>query len=119
MQEAAVPRISIEPPGNRRLRLAFLSLWFVDLVAASLFFIVPYASELNPITVLFYGAFGLPGVALAAICYAGIVVVLGNALSPPWDGKFVKTVVVLYAVFAINNVPLLLFDRGLSTMVGM
>jgi hypothetical protein len=105
-------RLRLDPPATRRLRVAFFALWFVDLVAAALFFLVPYATELNPITVRCYELFGLPGVVLAASCYAGVVVVIGNALSEPLDGRFVALVVVLYALLALNNVPLLLFEQS-------
>lgn len=101
----------LDPPGTRRLRLTFLALWLVDAVAAALFFKVSHARELNPITVLSYEAVGTPGVALAAAAYAVIVVALGNVLSDPWDGRFVGGVSVLYAIFAINNVPLILFGE--------
>lgn len=103
--------IELDPPGSRRLRLSFLALWLVDVIVATLFFEVPYAEELNPVTVLSYQAIGTPGVALAATCYAGIVVALGHALSDPWDCRFVGVVSVMYAAFAINNVPLILFGR--------
>ncbi|RKD97148.1 hypothetical protein [Halopiger aswanensis] len=104
--------LEFDPPGSRRLRLAFATLWVVDLIAAASFFVVPYASELNPVTVFFYDLFGLAGVALAAICYAAVVVVVGNVLSAPIDGRFVAGAVVLYAAFAFNNVVLLLFRQA-------
>jgi hypothetical protein len=106
------PRLRLDPPGTRRLRLAFLTLWFVDLVAAALFFLVPYATELNPITVQCYELFGLPGVVFAASCYAAVVVGIGHVLSEPLDGRFVVLMIVLYALLALNNVPLLLFEQS-------
>lgn len=103
--------VEVDPPGTRLLRAAFLVLWLVDLVLAALFFRLPHAQELNPITVFTYEAIGTPGVALAAACYAGVVVVVGHVLSDPWDVRFVGSVSVLYAVFAVNNVPLVLFGE--------
>ncbi|TYL39773.1 hypothetical protein CV102_05675 [Natronococcus pandeyae] len=102
----------LDPPGSLGLRLAFLTLWGIDMVAATLFFLVPYATELNPITVLFYGLFGLPGVALAAVCYAAIVIGLGHVLSDPIDRRFVSTMVAVYLALAANNVFLLLFREA-------
>ncbi len=102
-------RFELDPPGSISLRAAFVALWSIDLVAATLFFVVPYADELNPVTVLFYDLFGLPGVALAAVGYAGIVVTVGNYLSEPIDRWFVAGVVALYVVFVVNNVILLVF----------
>ncbi|GAB3663670.1 hypothetical protein [Halopiger thermotolerans] len=104
--------LEFDPPGSRRLRLAFAALWTVDLIAAACFFLVPYASELNPVTVFFYDLFGLAGVALAACSYAAIVVVVGNVLSDPLDSRFVGGVIALYAAFALNNVALLLFRQA-------
>lgn len=103
--------IEVDPPGTRPLRVAFLCLWLVDLVVAALFFRLSYAEELNPITVFSYELLGIPGVALAAACYAGVVVAVGHALSDPWDVRFVGGVSVLYAIFAVNNVPLVLFGE--------
>ena len=111
------PGIELDPPDSPRLRLTFFVLWFVDLVAATLFFVVPYATELNPVTVFFYGLFGLPGVALAACCYAAIVVAVGNYLPDPLDVRFVAAVVLLYVFFAVNNVVLLLFRTALVNVV--
>ena len=109
--------LEFDPPGSLRLRFAFLALWFVDLIAAASFFVVPYASELNPVTVFFYDLLGFPGVALAALCYAAVVIVVGNVLSDPFDGGFVAGVVAVYAALAANNVPLLLFRRAPLEMV--
>ncbi len=117
-RQAVIPRLAPAPPGTRRHRLAFLVLWVVDLVAASLFVVLPQLSELNPITVHLYELFGVAGVAFAASCYAAVVVVLGHALSSPWDVRFLKVVVALYALFAINNVPLLLFGFSLIGVIG-
>lgn len=110
MQMAAFG-VELDPPGTRRLRVAFLLLWMLDLVVAGLFFKLSYAEELNPITVFSYQVLGTPGVALAAACYAAIVAAIGHVLSDPWDGRFVGGVSVLYAIFAINNVPLVLFGE--------
>lgn len=112
--QAAVLRFPVNPPGTRRLRIAFLALWAVDLIAASLFFLVPYAIELNPITVFLYELFGLAGVPLAAGCYAGIVVLTGNVLDKPRDLRFLVTVTLLYVVFVVNNLSLLFF--GISPL---
>lgn len=110
-RDAFIP-LEIDPPGSLRLRVGFVSLWIVDLIAAALFFVVPYASELNPVTVFFYDLLGFPGVALAAFCYAAVVIVVGNVLSDPFDGRFVAGVVALYAAFAVYNVPLLLLHES-------
>lgn len=109
----AVPAsgVDLDPPGTRALRVAFLVLWLTDLVLASLFFRLPYARELNPITVGSYALLGLPGVALAAAGYAAVVVAVGQVLPDPWDVRFLGGVSVLYAIFAINNVPLVLFGE--------
>lgn len=101
----------LDPPGTRPLRTAFLVLWLTDLVVASLFFRLPYAQELNPITVRSYEVLGLPGVTLAAAGYAVVVLAVGHVLSDPWDVRFLGGVNVLYAIFAINNVPLVLFGE--------
>jgi hypothetical protein len=104
--------MNLDPPGSFGLRLAFFVLWGIDLVAATLFFLVPYATELNPVTVLFYDVFGLPGVALAATCYAAIVVVVGHVLSDPIDRRFVAAMVLVYLVLVANNLILLLFREA-------
>ncbi|ELY64646.1 hypothetical protein [Natronococcus jeotgali] len=104
--------IDLDPPGSVGTRVAFFVLWGIDMVAATLFFVVPYATELNPVTVRFYELFGLPGVPLAAICYAGAVVAIGHLLSDPIDRRFVGAVVFAYLVFATNNVVLLLSGRS-------
>ncbi|WP_226482555.1 hypothetical protein [Natrinema amylolyticum] len=97
----------LDQPGTTGLRAAFFSVWFVDLVATILFFTVPYAYELNPVTVFLHDLFGVAGVVLAALIYAGFVLAIGHVLSRPFDVGFVLTVVVLYALFASNNVVLL------------
>ncbi|SIR92384.1 hypothetical protein [Natronorubrum thiooxidans] len=107
----------LDPPASVGLRRAFFVLWGIDTVAATLFFLVPYATELNPITVLFYGLFGLPGVVLAAVCYAAIVIGIGHVLSDPLDVRFVVGVVALYVVFAANNIVLLLARRSLVELL--
>ncbi|MDG5818018.1 hypothetical protein [Natronococcus sp. A-GB7] len=100
--------LELDPPGTVGLRAAFFVLWGIDMVAATLFFLVPYATELNPVTVLFYELLGLPGVAVAAICYAAIVVAIGHLLSDPIDRRFVGGMVAVYLVLVTNNVILLL-----------
>ncbi len=97
----------LDPPGTVRLRAAFVGVWFVDLVATILFFMVPYAHELNPITVFLYDVFGLVGVVIAAVSYAAFVVGIGHLLSRPLDTAFVALMVALYALFASNNIMLL------------
>ncbi|ELY50779.1 MULTISPECIES: hypothetical protein [Natronorubrum] len=109
----------LDPPASIELRVAFFILWSIDTVAATLFFLVPYATELNPVTVFFYGLFGLPGVVLAAVCYAGVVVVIGHVLSEPLDVRFVVSVVLLYVVFAANNIVLLLAREPPHELLGL
>lgn len=100
--------VRLDRPTNRPLRLAFGTAWLIDLVATVFLFVVPYASELNPITRLFYDAFGLAGVLLAGSVYAAAVVLTGHLLSKPADGVFVAGTASVYAVCATNNVVLLL-----------
>ncbi|MDS0478607.1 hypothetical protein [Natrinema sp. 1APR25-10V2] len=104
-------------PGTTGLRATFFSFWFIDLVATVLFFVVPYATEINPVTVFLHDIFGLAGVVLAALIYAGFVIGIGYVLSKPFDIAFVTTVVVLYALFASNNVVLLLSREPLLAPV--
>lgn len=99
--------VRLDRPTNRPLRLAFGTAWLVDLVATVFLFVVPYASELNPITRVFYDAIGLPGVLLAGSVYAAVVVLTGHLLSKPIDGLFVAGTASVYAVCATNNVVLL------------
>lgn len=101
------------------MRLAFFVLWGIDATAATLFFLVPYASELNPVTVFFYHLVGLPGVVIAAACYAAIVMLIGHFLSDPMDVRFVAIVVGLYVLFAANNVLLLAFREPLPELLGL
>ena len=108
---------SLDPPNSVGLRAAFLVLWAIDAIAATLFFLVPYATELNPITVLFYQLFGLTGVPVAALCYAAAVVMIGHVLSDPMDVRFIGVVVVLYTLFAVNNILLLLFREPVVEML--
>ncbi|WP_436346205.1 hypothetical protein [Natronorubrum sp. FCH18a] len=110
---------SLDPPNSVSLRAAFLVLWTIDAVAATLFFLVPYATELNPVTVFFYQLIGLPGVLLAALCYAGLVVAIGHVLSDPMDIRFVGIVVALYLLFVTNNILLLLFREPLPELIGV
>lgn len=107
----------VDRPGTARLRAAFYGVWFVDLVATIMFFVVPYAYELNPVTVLLHDIFGLPGVVLAALIYAGVIVVIGHVLPRPLDVAFVVGVVALYALFASNNVVLLVSREPLLTPI--
>ncbi|WP_224214620.1 hypothetical protein [Natrinema longum] len=81
----------------------------MDLVATVFLFLVPYATELNPLTTLFYDTIGLPGVLLAGTIYAVLVVLIGYVLSKPVDGVFLIGVAAVYGVCATNNVVLLLF----------
>ncbi|QLG50192.1 hypothetical protein [Natrinema halophilum] len=108
MVETPAREIGLDRPGTSSLRAAFFSVWFVDLVATILFFVVPYATELNPITVFLYDLLGLTGVVFAALIYAGIVVGISSLLSRPFDVVFVTSVVILYALFASSNVVLLI-----------
>ncbi|WP_090507970.1 hypothetical protein [Natronorubrum sediminis] len=108
-----------DPPNSVGLRITFFVLWAMDTIAATLFFVVPHATELNPVTVFFYHVFGLPGVVLAAACYAALVVFIGHILSDPLDIKFVGLVVLLYIVFVTNNVLLLVFHEPLPEFLGV
>ncbi|MFA9415892.1 hypothetical protein [Natrinema sp. HArc-T2] len=107
----------LDPPGTPGLRAAFVGVWSVDLVATILFFTVPYAHELNPVTVFLHDVFGLVGVVIAAVSYAVLVVGLGHALSSPLDTGFVSLVVGLYALFASHNVVLLVSREPLLTLL--
>lgn len=101
--------IPIDPPGSRQARMGFLSLWVIDLIAAILFFVVPYAYEVNPVTVIFYLRFGSLGVVIAASLYAFLIMTIGNFIRDPWDGRFLYIVILLYILIVFNNVVLLLF----------
>lgn len=109
--------LNLNRPGGPRLRKAFFVVWMLDLVATTQLFLVPYARELNPITVLFYESIGLLGVVLAAVSYATVIVALGYVLSRPFDVGFVTAVVSSYAFFASNNLVLLLFREPLFETV--
>ena len=104
--------VTPDPPRSLSLRVAFLALWFVDMVAAGLFFVLPEPTELNPVTVFFFELFGLAGVVLAASCYAVAVIVIGHVLSEPVDNRFLAAVVALYLALVVNNVALLAFGRA-------
>lgn len=117
MSTESLSSIELDPPDSIGLQFAFLALWLVDTVAATLFFVLPYATELNPVTVFFYELFGLPGVAVAAVCYAAVVMAVGHFLSHPHDVAFVALIVVAYAAFAMNNVPLILFEETLPELL--
>ncbi|ELZ00186.1 hypothetical protein C482_08938 [Natrialba chahannaoensis JCM 10990] len=114
-----VTRLNLDPPESPSLRVAFLSLWFVDMVAATLFFVVPYANELNPITVLFFDYLGFSGVPLAATLYALIIMGIGHILSHPRDIQFIGLIVALYALLVVNNVLLLLSGEPLVAVIGV
>lgn len=86
------------------------------MVTAVLLILVPYASELNPVTVLFYVEFGIPGVVFVACLYAAVVVVVGNFLPHPSDVAFVAVLVVVYFLFVFNNLLVLLFDEAVWTL---
>lgn len=107
-------RFRLDPPNSRRLRQSFHLLWIVDMATAIGLILVPYASELNPVTVYLYGLFGFPGVALAAACYAATVVAVGHYLSHPVDLLFLIAVVSMYLFFVFNNVIVLAFDQTLA-----
>ena len=109
----------LDPPDSVGLRVSFFVLWAIDAVAATLFFLVPYATELNPVTVFFYHVVGLPGVVLAAACYAALVVVIGHILSDPMDIRFIGIVVLLYVGFVTNNILLLVFHEPLPELLGI
>ncbi|WP_341538908.1 hypothetical protein [Natrarchaeobius halalkaliphilus] len=87
------------------------------MVATMFLFAVPYATELNPITNLFFGSFGFLGVILAALCYAAIIVLMGGYLPDPIDIRFVAALAVIYGVFVINNVLLLVSGTSLISIV--
>ncbi|ELY34570.1 hypothetical protein C500_00042 [Natrialba magadii ATCC 43099] len=89
------------------------------MVAATLFFVVPYANELNPVTVLFFEFLGLPGVPLAAGLYALLIMGIGHVLSHPRDIQFIGAIVAFYTLFVINNVLLLLSGDPLVSIVGL
>lgn len=107
-------RSSLDPPNSPRLRRSFHLLWILDMATAVGLILVPYASELNPVTVYLYGLFGYPGVAIAAGCYAATVVAVGHYLSHPADVLFLVAVVSLYLFFVFNNVFVLAFDQTLA-----
>lgn len=110
--------VTPDPPRSVPLRIAFLALWFVDMVAATLFFVLPNATELNPVTVFFYGLFDLPGVVLAATLYAAAVIAIGHVLSDPLDNRFLAAVVAVYLALVTNNVALLAIGEApLGTLV--
>lgn len=109
----------LDPPESISLRVAFVVFWAIDAVAATLFFLVPYATELNPVTVFFYQVFGLPGVVLAAACYAAVVIAIGHVLTDPLDVRFVALMVILYLLLATNNVLLLVIGDPLPELLGV
>lgn len=110
MASEKLSRITLTTPDSPRLRRTFFLLWAIDMVTAALLILVPYASELNPVTVFFYHLFGLVGVALAACCYAAIFVAIGSFLPKPIDVLFVAMLVLLYVFFVFNNSIILIFD---------
>ncbi|QCW04605.1 hypothetical protein [Natrinema pallidum] len=117
MTEPSPLEFGFDRPGPASLRAAFFGVWFVDLIATILFFTVPYAYELNPMTVFLYDLVGIVGVVVAALIYAGFVIGIGHVLSKPFDVGFVLSAVVLYTLFASNNVVLLVFREPLLAPV--
>ncbi|WP_247728924.1 hypothetical protein [Halovivax limisalsi] len=115
MPATRLSRFRLDPPDSRHLRRTYHLLWLIDMVTAVLLITVPYASELNPVTIYFYGLLGYPGVALAAITYAAAVVVVGHYLSHPVDLVFLVAVVGFYLLFVFNNVVVLAFDETLAS----
>lgn len=110
-------RLKIDPPGPQTLRISFHLLWALDMCTAVLLILAPYASELNPVTVYFYGLFGFPGVALAACCYAAVVVGVGNYLSHPVDLLFLIAITALYIFFVFNNFIVLLYEDSIMERI--
>ncbi|MBZ6494344.1 hypothetical protein [Natrinema longum] len=108
MQPAVTRGIALNRPASPPIRLSFGLFWLVDLVATVFLFLVPYATELNPITTHFYNLIGLPGVVLAGSIYAVAVVMIGHYLPKPYDALFAVGAVLVYAVCASNNVILLM-----------
>lgn len=104
-------RSRLDPPNSRHLRLSFHLLWLLDMMTAVLLILVPYAKELNPVTVFLYDLFGYPGVALTAVTYAVVVMAVGHYLSHPIDLTFLISTVGMYLFFVFNNVIVLAFDR--------
>ncbi|MFC6764690.1 hypothetical protein [Natrinema soli] len=108
METTVTRGIALNRPANPPIRLSFGLFWLVDLVATVFLFLVPYATELNPITTHFYELIGLPGVVLAGSIYAAVIVMIGHYLSKPYDALFAVGAVLVYAVCATNNVVLLM-----------
>lgn len=108
MEPTVTPGTVLDRPANQPIRISFGLFWLVDLVATVFLFLVPYATELNPITTHFYEMIGLPGVVLAGSIYAAVVVLIGHYLSKPYDALFATSAVLMYAVCASNNVILLM-----------
>lgn len=86
---------------------AFGVFWAFDLATTVVFFAVSYLHERNLLTVVSYRLFGLPGVGLAAVCYAAAVLGIASALPDRFDTRFLTTVTVLYASFAFYNATLI------------
>lgn len=106
----------LDPPDSLRLRLSFHLLWIIDMTTAALLLLLPDVVELNPVTVALYELFGLPGVVVAACCYAIIVLAVSNYLIHPVDLMFLGMIVSLYAFFVFTNVMLLAFDQPLTVV---
>lgn len=120
MEASTSPGRRFEPPGSIPLWAGFLVFWLVDTITAGLFFQFPHATETNPVTVLLYGMFGLPGVVLAAGSYATIVIAIDILLPEPADRYFLAAVVVGYVILVCNNVILLLSGTApIGTLLGV
>ncbi|QFU81521.1 hypothetical protein [Natronorubrum aibiense] len=112
MEPTVTRGVALNRPANSPIRISFGLFWLVDLVATVFLFLVPYATELNPITTTFYAAIGLPGVVLAGSIYAAVVVLIGHYLSKPYDALFATGAVLVYAFCASNNVILLMSGQA-------
>lgn len=108
MESAVTLGTGLDRPANSPIRISFGLFWLVDLITTVFLFLVPYATELNPITTRFYETIGLPGVVLAGSIYATVVVLIGHYLSKPYDALFATGAVLVYAVCASNNAALLM-----------
>lgn len=93
------------------LWLAFAVVWALDLVATVWFFFVPTVTELHPVTVFLYGVAGVPGVLLAGVSYAVVVVAAVRALSRPRGFDLLLFATLSYGLFVVHNYVLLLGGR--------
>jgi hypothetical protein len=94
------------------LWLAFGTGWALDLVATVWFFSVPTVTELHPVTLFLYGVAGVPGVLLAGVSYAAVVVVAVRTLPRPWGFDLLLLATLSYGLFAVHNYVLLLGGRA-------